>query len=312
MIQYRYRGVSAGGSLVYWQTTSPDPTGASAPEAVTNVVQLNMPFVQLSDTSTGKTWHTLLDTDFTAQATVSSFSDGAVTIGGQTWTVANMANAYAGRTMGILNGSGLRTCRDNGSQQWYYHEWPLIRWQLPPQVVNGVPLRVAVQGGGADTDYSWRGSMVALAYPSAATYSRYCIGTARTTRGDVPQLQVTAEMRAEGGQHAPASQPTVWGTTGMMPDWTFDLYGLDFPEGVGYGTRTYSTWGQSTAGHRTDLGKMSKFAWFPIIPPVNVYGSVSQANPAMFQAENWCVCLMGSDNGTPQDYVRSIKVEAYY
>jgi hypothetical protein len=53
MMQYRYQGVSAGGSVVTWQTTAPDPTGTLAPEAVTNVVQTNIPVVLAGDVGGG-------------------------------------------------------------------------------------------------------------------------------------------------------------------------------------------------------------------------------------------------------------------
>lgn len=317
MIQYRYRGVSAGGSLVYWQTTSPDPTGASAPEAVTNVVQLNMPFVQLSDASAGKSWHTLLDVDFTGLADQTFSADGSVSLGGAPFSVVNVANAEVGRTMGILNGYGLRTCRgvEGGSVYWNRYGAPMLVWDMPAQVVNGVPVRCAAKTSAtADTGSSWRGSGIMLAYPGSAALDQYCHITTRCSRGDVSQLQICGEAYVQGASHIPQSQPVAWGSSAMMVDWTWDIFGLDYPEGIGFATRKYSTWGQSANGQYTDLNTVDRFAWFPIVSPTNQPGVATPAlsSPAVFQANNWKLCLLGRDNSTPQAYVEAVKFEAYY
>lgn len=314
MMQYRYQGVSAGGSIVTWQTAAPDPTGALAPELVSNVVQTNIPVLQAGDVVGGKSWHTELSVDFTALTTQTFGADGSISLGGALFSVVNLANLEPTRTMGILNGSGLRTARSStGNSNSADYTWPMLTWDMPVSVVNGVPVRCAIlTSATADAEYSWRGVGMMLAYPSTSTASRSSIAVNRCSRGDVAQLQICGREYACNTDHSPTSQPTQWGSSGMMADWTWDVAGIDCPEGVGYGTRKYTTWGQNSLGQYADLNKANRFAWFPTVAPVNAYGGPPQADAAMFQAENWKLCLLGTDNAAPQAYIRAVKFEAYY
>ena len=64
----------------------------------------------------GPMWHTLLDVDFTAEASQSLASDGTYTIAGITWTKVGSAKQGSSYSWEIVAGSGLRaTCGDTAS-----------------------------------------------------------------------------------------------------------------------------------------------------------------------------------------------------
>jgi hypothetical protein len=246
-----------------------------------------------------------MNVDFSAAPSGDFSANGPVVIGTKTFVVENFANLYAGATLGIVNGSGLKLgCQAALVDYPTERTTPLLRWSFDDtSILNDIPLRTCIYTG---TSSGATGSIyLGLEYPDSSTRSNHWVkGTVATSATVFSTYDVGYSIN--NSVNTPVTGDPVAANTNIL--------GLFSPEGV-EAAFSAKPLPKVTSGifANGDFTTMSQQITVNESLGSIAYGDISI--PAMAQASNWGVSLSGSfasQNSGYRVYVRAIRVEAFY
>lgn len=251
--------------------------------------------------SSGPSWHTILDLDFTTQSTQSITGDGAIVIGGITFYFENYANRYSTSTASVTNGTGLvLPCNDSGRDYHTLRDAPLLRWPFPASVINGVPVRAAIRVG---LDTGWAGeAFLGVEYPSSSSPRNL-----KYVRGNVDSSATVMSTYGCGilinNSHTTSISNNVCPTNA-------DLIGITLPLGIGAPMPMGATAGRFSDGVYSNLNNMA-----PIFFDGSLRNSDTTDAMTIGNASNWGIALSTRFSSLGVNYhlvIRSVKVDAFY
>ena len=245
-------------------------------------------------------WNTLLDTDFTAQTSGNFSSDGTVVIGGVSFTVENFANLYAGATMGIVSGSGLKLgCQASGTNYTTARNNPLLRWPFPSGVINGVPVRACIYVG---TDSGWAGELyLGFEYPSSNPRDNQWV-QANVSVGTAVVATYSFGCSINNGANTLVNTSSVNANTTLL--------GMIARKSIGSVYIPDALAGKYADGAYVDMNQLSSTYASAVAAQNNTI-----APTTVGQAQNWGIAIssrFGSLGATYLIYCRRVKVQALY
>jgi hypothetical protein len=245
-------------------------------------------------------WNTLLDMDFTAQTSGDFSADGTVVIGGVSFIVENFANLYAGATMGVVFGSGLKLgCQSSGTNYTTARNSPLLRWPFPSDVINNVPVRACVYVG---TDSGWTGELyLGFEYPSSSPRDNQWV-MAGVSAG-------TSVASTYGFGYSTNSTATTLISNNTVNTNT-TLLGMFAHKSIGSVHIPDVLAGKYADGAYVNMNQLS-----PIYTPTTAIQNATIAPTTVGQAQNWGIAIssrFGSLGATYRVYCQRVKVQAFY